>query len=123
MFPGDPSAAPENVYNCRCTMVADVEGVDTSDALRRDRYGLLPNMTYAQWANTKRGEGALAAGRAEQKEAEREARDRKQFSEYRKILGDDMPKTFATFQKWKYNEPEKWEELKRKRRSAAKRGT
>lgn len=120
MFPGDSSATPEMVYNCRCTLVAEVEGVDMSDALRRDRYGVLPNMTFAQWENTKRGEGALAAGRAEQKEAEREARDRKQFAEYKKLLGDDMPKTFATFRKWKYNEPEKWKELKRKRRAASK---
>lgn len=59
MFPGDPSAAPTNVYNCRCTLIAEVEGVDTSNALRRDRLGLLPNMTFAQWENTKRGEGYL----------------------------------------------------------------
>ena len=59
MFPGDPSAAPANVYNCRCTLIAEVEGVDTSDALRRDHWGVLPNMTFAQWKNHKRGEGYL----------------------------------------------------------------
>lgn len=59
MFPGDPDAAPANVYNCRCTMIAEVEGVDTSDALRRDRWGPLPNMTFAQWERQKRGEGYL----------------------------------------------------------------
>jgi len=59
MFPGDPSAAPANVYNCRCTLIAEVEGVDTSDALRRDHWGVLPNMTFAQWENHKRGEGYL----------------------------------------------------------------
>lgn len=26
MYPGDPSAHPANVYNCRCTMVANVKG-------------------------------------------------------------------------------------------------
>ena len=26
MFPGDPEAHPANVYNCRCTMIAEVEG-------------------------------------------------------------------------------------------------
>lgn len=46
-------------HNCRCTLVAAVDGVDTSDALRRDKYGPLPHMTYAQWENQKRGEGAL----------------------------------------------------------------
>ena len=59
MFPGDPNAAPEMVYNCRCTMIAEVEGVDMSNALRRDRWGPLPNMTFAQWENSKRGEGYL----------------------------------------------------------------
>lgn len=59
MFPGDPNAAPANVYNCRCTMIAEVEGVDMSDALRRDWRGPLPNMTFTQWENHKRGEGNL----------------------------------------------------------------
>ena len=59
MFPGDPSATPANSYNCRCTLIAEVEGVDMSDALRRDRWGSLPNMTFAQWENHKRGEGYL----------------------------------------------------------------
>jgi len=39
--------------------VAAVDGVDTSDALRRDEYGPLPNMTFAQWEKQKRGEGCL----------------------------------------------------------------
>ncbi len=59
MFPGDPSATPANIYNCRCTLIAEVEGVDMSDALRRDPWGLLPNMTFAQWERHKRGEGYL----------------------------------------------------------------
>lgn len=59
MYPGDQNAVPANVYNCRCTMIAEVDGVDTSDALRRDRWGVLTNMTFAQWQNHKRGEGYL----------------------------------------------------------------
>lgn len=58
-YPGDPTAAGYLVYNCRCTLVAAVDGVDTSDALRRDEYGPLPNMTFAQWEKQKRGEGYL----------------------------------------------------------------
>lgn len=59
MFPGDPRGPGHEIYNCRCTMIAKVKGVDMSDALRRDRWGPLPNMTFAQWENQKRGEGYL----------------------------------------------------------------
>lgn len=59
MFPGDASAPGYLVYNCRCTMVVEVDGVDTSDGLRRDKYGQLPDMTFAQWERQKRGEGYL----------------------------------------------------------------
>lgn len=61
MFPGDGShgAPGHELYNCRCSMIAKVKGVDMSDALRRDRWGPLPNMTFAQWEKQKRGEGYL----------------------------------------------------------------
>lgn len=59
LYPGDRSAPGYLLYNCRCTTIAVLPDVDTSDALRRDQYGLLPDMTFAQWENQKRGEGAL----------------------------------------------------------------
>nr|DAL72825.1 MAG TPA: minor capsid protein [Caudoviricetes sp.] len=55
MYPGDASAPGYLVYNCRCTLVADVDGVDTSDGLRRTRDGLISDMTYAQWEASKQG--------------------------------------------------------------------
>lgn len=58
-FPGDPQAAPYLVYNCRCSLVADVIGIPKDDTLRRDREGIIPEMTFAQWQNTKRGERGL----------------------------------------------------------------
>lgn len=58
-FPGDPQAAPYLVYNCRCSLVADVIGIPKDDTLRRDREGIIPDMTFAQWKNTKRGERGL----------------------------------------------------------------
>lgn len=61
MFPGDTSAPGYLVYNCRCTVIADVGGVDTSTAQRRARNAstgeteVVSNMTYAEWAGWKTG--------------------------------------------------------------------
>lgn len=60
MFPGDTSAPGYLVYNCRCTMVADVDGVDTSTGKRRARNPVtsetevISDMTYAEWAGWKK---------------------------------------------------------------------
>ena len=59
MFPGDQNGPSAEIYNCRCTLIAAVDGVDTSDAKRRDVYGVIPDMTFSQWKNQKRGEGYL----------------------------------------------------------------
>lgn len=59
MYPGDRSAPGYLVYNCRCTLIAKVKGVDTSDALRRDRHGTLPSMTFTQWEKQKREDGRV----------------------------------------------------------------
>lgn len=50
MYPGDPDADPAMVYNCRCTMVAVVDGVDPSirpDAVSRN--SKLGEMKYDEW--------------------------------------------------------------------------
>ncbi len=86
MYPGDPEGKVYLIYNCCCTAIAKVKGVDVSDAMRRDRYGVLPGMTYAQWENTKRGEGAIATEQYTKKVAERETKDRKQYAEYKTVL-------------------------------------
>lgn len=54
-FPGDPQGPPWEIYNCRCTLIAAVDGVDTSDGLRRTHNGLISDMTYAQWEASKQG--------------------------------------------------------------------
>lgn len=53
-FPGDPSAEPFLVYNCRCCLIGQVEGVnlDLSDTSQRE--SKLGNMTYEQWKEEKR---------------------------------------------------------------------
>ena len=58
-FPGDPRGPAWEIYNCRCTMVAALDDVDTSDAKRRARDPetgesvVISDMTYQEWANWK----------------------------------------------------------------------
>ena len=60
MFPGDTSAPGYLVYNCRCTVIADVGVVNTSTTQRRARNAstgqteVISNMTYAEWAGWKK---------------------------------------------------------------------
>lgn len=54
MFPGDPDADPEMVYNCRCTLLTVVphHEIDTSDTnLRNDDH--LGDMSYDEWKESK----------------------------------------------------------------------
>ncbi len=46
-YPGDPQVRGFEIYNCRCTLVAAIEGVDTNDGERWSK--LPPGMTYQQW--------------------------------------------------------------------------
>ena len=67
MFPGDRSGSGWNIYNCRCTQIAKVKGVDTSDAKRRARNPetgepvLIENMSYSEWAGWKKKQPKKAA--------------------------------------------------------------
>ena len=50
MFPGDPSAPPEMVYNCRCGVWAQVKGWKTD--LSRRSLADLDGMSYDEWKNS-----------------------------------------------------------------------
>lgn len=63
-------------------------------------------MTYEQWYEkyVKGNQEALN----EEKAIKNQASDREQHERYRKVLGKDVPERFDSFQKMKYNEPERW---------------
>ena len=69
MYPGDPSGPGHEIYNCRCTMIAQVKGVDRSGAKRWDRDPetgenvVIEDMTYAQWEAQKRAQAIFKNAR------------------------------------------------------------
>lgn len=105
---------------CRCTTIAYISAEALAGMKRRARdpvtghtYLVPGSMTYREWYE-KYVEGNPTA-EAKVKASRNASEDRKQFEEYKKLIGKDMPKSFADFQNLKYNEPEKWEKLKKKK--------
>lgn len=66
-FPGDPTARYAEICNCRCTLVAAVEGFETDDAKRASK--LPKGMTYEEWK----------AGHAERKQHDSSGRTMGEF--------------------------------------------
>lgn len=70
-FPGDPTARYAEICNCRCTLVAAVEGFETDDAKRASK--LPKGMTYEEWKAG--GSGKKAASGTAVRGGSNEARE------------------------------------------------
>lgn len=59
MYPGDPNGKPEEIYNCRCTMIAVLGDEPYENAQRRARSEatgknyIISDMTYEEWKKWK----------------------------------------------------------------------
>lgn len=98
---------------CRSTTVPYYEDSDYSEDKRVARdpatgksYEVPANMKYDEWHEkyVKNNPEAVAA----EKKWENRFADKKQFEEYKNILGDEALKTFDNFQNLKYNDSEEW---------------
>lgn len=123
MFPGCPTVGSKMVvgsliYNCRCTLVASRDGEGFKGVPRRakdpitGKDEIIDGMTYQEWYAAKEKQHGKEAVETARKKVERESADKKQFEEYKTVLGKNTPKTFAQFQNLKYNDSELYGFLK-----------
>lgn len=106
--------APPFHPNCRTTTVAYFDGIMFGERLARDSEGKTyyvdRNMSYEEWYN-KYVKGNRKEEVAELK-IKNKSSDKNQYEEYKKILGDEAPKSFDKFQELKYNNTKDYEDLK-----------
>ena len=83
---------------------------DAWDPEKKEWKKVPATMNYNEWykKNVANNPKALAA----EKMIKNHASDKKQYERYRSVMGKKAGKTFEDFQEMKYNDPEKWEEVK-----------
>lgn len=87
MYPGDPAGAPEEVWNCRCTLVAAIKGYDHERYTAKDfRAGI----SFDEWQAQKK---AKAAEEAKNKQRERARKQKPSFQERIKEIIDNAKKS------------------------------
>lgn len=72
------------------------------------------DMTYKEWLKKQQNDNGFDTVEVLQKKIKNKRNDLKQYNRYKKVLGDDFEfKTLDEFQNMKYNDVEKWENLKK----------
>ena len=108
MFPGDPTAAPGNVYNCRCTLVHVYPKVDKAifrGQRRNNETGeMIDNMSYSEWEAMKEreryGKAATRAATDVTDKYLRKATPRKGKVTFDRDLNQEKAKTEITMARW-----------------------
>lgn len=110
---------------CRSTTIAVISEDDIKKLKRRalnpetSRTELVPaSMTYEEWYKKYVKDNPKAKG--QEKAIQNKASDQAQYQKYKKSGIDGVPALFTGFQKLKYQEPEKWELLKKDYRERKK---
>ena len=110
---------------CRSTTIAVISEDDIKKLKRRalnpetGRTELVPaSMTYEEWYKKYVKDNLKAEG--QEKAIQNKASDKAQYQKYKESSIDGVPATFTSFQKLKYQDPEKWELLKKDYRERGK---
>lgn len=102
--------------NCRCsTIIGDFAPKKRTarDPLTGKNYKVDGSMTYDEWKNSL-NEDQRDAMELHVRQMRNKSADKKQYERYKEVIGtENMPKTFDKFVNLKYNDSEKWGELKR----------
>ncbi|WP_438312241.1 minor capsid protein [Sporosarcina sp. FA9] len=115
---------------CRSTTIAHFGDGSLANIQRRARdpvtgkNELIPAGTnYNKWReglNEKHGKDRIDSI---QKQIQNKAADKKQFNQFKGVLGKDAPKSFAAFQDLKYSNAENWASMKLDKRRKSKKTT
>lgn len=75
MYPGDPNAAPEMVYHCRCKLSSVLVKYPRQNAMQRDNVTkeATPVMDYTEWYKSKGGKEAEQMWWAEERKRRKES--------------------------------------------------
>ncbi len=84
------------------------------DPLTKKTYYIPKNITYNEWLEkyVYSDPETKKAFENDIKINKNKSSDYKQYEKYRDVLADEAPKTFANFQEMKYNDVERWKQLK-----------